>query len=216
MLLSLMKKDFLLVKKYLIVMFAAAVALPVFIKIKTEVMMTGGFFAFFISTLYILFILFNSVSMLEFKYKASALLCATPYTRNALVVSKYLFLLVLFIGTFILYTATALLIPSRMDMLSLSDFGTSFFIVTIIFSILIPVQYYFGFDKARYVFFFSIFLVPFVSPVIIKYIQANDFGFQLTLPVPSVVQDLLPLVLALAIGAVSLIASIRIYEKKNL
>lgn len=214
MLLHLVKKDSLLVKKYLIIMFAAAIILPVFIKIRTESLAGGGFLAFFISTLFIQFLLFNSVSMLEYKYKGSALLCATPYTRNALVISKYIFLLIMFAGCYILYTLTALLIPKQLDMLSLSDLGISFMILSVVFSIMLPVQYHFGFEKAKYIFFFCIFITPFVSPVIMKYIESGSVDFRLS--ANETIQDLAPFVLALVAGIISMLVSIRIYANKNL
>jgi len=216
MLLNLVKKDSLLVKKYMILMFVAAIILPVFIKMKMEFLASGGFLAFFISTLYILFLTFSSVSMSEFKHKGSALLCATPYGRAAIIRSKYLFLLLLFIGCSILYTVTSWLVPQQMGMLSLAEFAYCFLILTVVFSIMIPVQYRLGFEKARYMFSISIFVVPFIVPVLLKYMQANDISFRWTLPVPAIVQGLLPIVLALAISVISMTATIRIYEKQNL
>lgn len=216
MLLNLVKKDFLLVKKYLIIMFVAAIVLPVFIRMKTNFLIDGGALSFFISTLFIQFLIFNSVSMLEYKYKGSALLCATPYRRNALVISKYLFLLIMFVCCYILYTMTSLLIPKQLNLLSFSDLGFSFLTLTTIFSIMIPVQYRFGFEKAKYIFFFGVFITPFITPVIVEYIQANHFNFQITLSAPQIILDLLPIALALIMGSISMIASMRIYEKKNL
>lgn len=216
MVLNLVKKDSLLVKKYLILMVVAGIALPVFIKLKTVSLAGGGFLAFFISTLFIQFIIFNSVSLLEYKYKGSALLSATPYGRNALVQSKYLFLLLLFVGCCILYTLTALLIPNQMDMLSISDLGNSFLIVSLVFSIMIPVQYRFGFEKSKYIFFFSIFITPFIAPVLMQIAQARNFSIPVAVPGPQIVQDLAPFVLALAVGIASMLVSMRIFGKMSL
>jgi len=216
MLLNLVKKDFLLVKKYSILMFIAAIALPVFISMKLPTPINGGILSFLISTLFIQFLMFNSVSMLEYKYKGSALLCATPYKRNTLVMAKYLFLLVIFAGCCILFTITAKFLPKQMERLSLGEIGLSFLILTVAFSIMVPVQYRFGFEKAKYIFFFSIFLTPFVLPVIAEYIQTNHFSFPMTLPGPQIIQDFTLFLLALTIGMISMMASTRIYSKQNL
>ena len=90
MLLHLVKKDFLLSKKYWIVLLVAAILLPVFI--QTKLVSGGEFLSFSLSTLYIVFLLFSTVSMMEDKYKGAALLCTTPYTRNALVKLYWLWL----------------------------------------------------------------------------------------------------------------------------
>jgi ABC-2 type transport system permease protein len=91
MLFNLVKKDFILAKKYLLLLIAIAVVVQIFITIKVN-FSSGGFLGFFITVLYFEFMLFNTVSMLEDKYKGSALLCTTPYTRNTLVKAKYLFI----------------------------------------------------------------------------------------------------------------------------
>lgn len=75
MLFHLVKKDFLLAKKHLAFMLGVAFVLPVFISSKLPV--SGSFLAFFISWLYFVYLLFNTVSMIEYKYKGAALLCAT-------------------------------------------------------------------------------------------------------------------------------------------
>jgi hypothetical protein len=216
MLLNLVKKDALLVKKYLLIMSAAAVVLPLFIKAKTDLLAGGGFLAFFISTLFIQFIIFNSISMIEYKYKGSALLSATPYGRAALVRSKYLFLLILFACCYVLYTLTAMFIVKSLELLSLSDVTGSFLILTVVFSTIIPVQYRFGFEKSKFIFFFSIFITPFLAPIILKFVQDNNISFRLALPSPQFVQELVPILLALVIGVMSMVAAIRIYEKQNL
>ncbi|MBN3526479.1 ABC-2 transporter permease [Paenibacillus apiarius] len=215
MLFHLVKKDFLLSKRYLKVMLIASFAIPIFMTFKVD-FISGGFFPFFLSTLYIQYLLFNSVSMFEYKYKGAALLCATPYTRKALVKSKYLFLLTIFVCCYIVYTITALLISGKIEMLSISEFGFSLFILSIIFGAIIPIQYYFGYEKSKYIFMFFIFITPFVSPFIIKVMQTNNINFQTTLPFPKIVQDLFPCLLALAIGLLSMTISIRIYSKENL
>jgi len=216
MLFALVRKDTLLVKKYMLIMLFAAIILPVFIKLKTDFLVSGGAFAFFMSTLFIQYILFNSVSTVEYKYKGSILLSATPYGRKAQVQSKYLFLMLLFISCYLLYTLTALLFPRQMELLSLADLGSSLLILALVFSILIPVQYKFGFEKAKYIFFFGIFMTPFVTPILLNYIQERDISLQLHLPLPTLANAAVPVVLALAISIISMKVATRIYEKQNL
>lgn len=215
MLYHLVKKDFLLAKKHLLIMLIIAVVMPVFIVFRVD-FIRGGFFPFFLSTLYVQYLLFNSVSMLEYKYKGSAILCATPYTRKALVKSKYLFMITIFVCCYMIYTITALLTAGRVETLSIAEFGLSFFILSIIFGTLIPVQYHFGYEKSKYAFMIFVFITPFVFPAIIKSFQTNNIGFQESLPVPQMVQNWFPCLLALVIGFISMNVSVHIYSKKNL
>ncbi|GAA3412557.1 ABC-2 transporter permease [Paenibacillus hodogayensis] len=215
MMMHLVKKDFLLAKKYWIVMLIASVALPVFIHIKLG-FMAQGFLTFFLSTLYILYLLFSTVSMIEYKYRGSTFLCATPYTRQKIVKSKYYFALTIFIGCYMLYTVTAFVAPVQMDVLGPADIGWSFLIITVIFGAIIPVQFYFGYEKSKYIFMFFVFLMPFVFPTVLKSFQASGAGLAVTLPGYPLVQDALLALLALLIGRISMEVSVRIYANKNL
>lgn len=215
MLLHLVKKDFLLAKKYWIVMIAIAVAMPVFLHIKAG-FIAGQFFGFFLSTLYIVFLLFNTVSMMEYKYKGSALLCAAPYTREAIVKAKYAFALAIFVGCYILYTLIALLVPFDMELLRFSEIGGAFFILSVIFGAVIPIQYRFGYEKSRLIFMCLIFFTPFVLPSVMKMLQQDGLGFHLALPFPQTVQDVLLVGAALFIGWISMGISVRIYSEQSL
>ncbi|CAH0121916.1 MULTISPECIES: ABC-2 transporter permease [unclassified Paenibacillus] len=215
MLFHLVKKDFLLTKKYWIVMLIAAVVLPLFLHSRID-FIAGGFLPFFLSTLYIVYLLFSTVLMMEYKYRGSALLCATPYTRKYIVRAKYLFVLTVFTGCYVLYTLTALIPPLGIDLLDLSAFGWAFFINAVIFGVLIPVQYRFDYEKLKYIFFFLIFLMPFVLPAVMKVLQHEGTGFRFSLPFTPFVQDLFLIVLGLVIGGISMRVSVRIYSKKNL
>ncbi|WP_246028025.1 ABC-2 transporter permease [Paenibacillus xylaniclasticus] len=197
-------------------MLIAAIALPVFIHRKITFFSEAGFLPFFLSSLYIIFLLFSTVSMMEDKYRGAAHLCATPYMRNAIVRSKYLFIIAIFVGCYIIYTLTALFSPIKISMLSLSDIGQAFFIITIVFGVIIPVQYRFGYDKSRYILFFLIFLTPFVLPSIVKLLQNNGVTVGDLLSYPQSVTGLLLVLIALIVGFISLRISTRIYSNTSL
>lgn len=213
MIYHLVKKDLFLAKKYWIVLFIAALVLPVFI--QTKLLAGSEFLSFFLSTLFIVYLLFNSVSMAEDKFRGAAYLCATPYTRNKLVLSKYVLIVLLFGGCFILYMLTALLSPIEMRFLNLYDIGLAMLILHIAFGIIIPVQYRFGYEKSKYIFFFMIFLTPFVMPNVVKVLQNNNIDFA-AIPISQPMQGLLFVLLACAVGAISLSLSSRIYASHDL
>ncbi|WP_213527941.1 ABC-2 transporter permease [Paenibacillus sp. J31TS4] len=214
MLIPLLKKDFLLAKKYWVIMMIAAIVFPVFI--QTKLILGEVFLSFFLSTLYIVFLLFSTVSMVEEKYRGAALLCTTPYTRKALVKSKYLFIISIFVGCYIFYTLTVLLSPIKIGMLDLYDIGRTFLIITAVFGIAIPVQYRFGYEKTRYIFFFFIFVTPFILPNIMKLLQNNESTVRDLISFPGPILGLLLVGAALVIGGISLNLSIQIYSKKDL
>lgn len=212
---NLVKKDLLLAKNYLIYMMFLAIGGPLFIEMKIG-SVGGGFLGFLISVLFVEYMLFSTVSIKEDKYKGSALLCATPYTRSALVKAKYLFILVIFICCYIIYTITASLAPVHLEMLNVFTIGVSFLILTAYLGVVIPAQYQFGYEKIKYISFFIIFIVPFVFPGIVKWWHSNNNYHQITFPFPQIIQDLTPGILALVIGFISMLISINIYSKKEL
>lgn len=81
MLLSLVKKDFILVKKYVLFMAVVCFLLPVFLLSRLPEF--AGPLTFFISVVYSIFLLLQYVFLKEYQSpKASLLLCASPYPRG--------------------------------------------------------------------------------------------------------------------------------------
>jgi hypothetical protein len=215
MLFNLVKKDFILAKKYWLLMLAFAIGAPIYVETQTHTM-SGGLLGFLVTVLLSEYMIFNSVSMAEDKYKGSALLSATPYTRKTLIKAKYLFILGIFVGCYILYTITAFLLPSYMVTLNLLSLGISFLIVAIYYGFIVPLQYRFGYEKVRYISFFAIFIVPFLFPYIWIWFQSRNIDWQTIFLFPSVIQELLLFLLALLIGLISMLVTIRIYSQKDL
>jgi ABC-2 type transport system permease protein len=216
MLFNLVKKDFILTKKYLLLMVIAVIGESIFLQSKIYSVNDGGFLTFFLITFITLVILFNQVAMSEDKYKGAALLCATPYTRNALVKAKYLLLLVIFICCYIIYTATAYLAPIHMKMPSISVIGISLLITTIFFGIYLPVLYQFGYEKTKFAWNIIFILPCFALPLLGKYFISSGIRFQSIPSFPPTIQALFPGFLALVIGYISMIVSTHIYSKKDL
>lgn len=215
MLFNLVRKDFLLAKKYLLFSIIFSVISPIFITIKIN-SSSQGFWGFLITVIFLEYMLFNTVSMSEDKYKGAMLICTTPYTRSALVKAKYIFILMIFICTYIIYTITALAVPIDINQLNIFNLGISFLIVTIYFGITIPIQYKFGYEKIRYATFTFMFILPFVLPNIVNWFQSNHIIYSNIIPFSQIAQTLICYLFSVAIGFISMILSIHIYSKKDL
>ncbi|MFD0713111.1 ABC-2 transporter permease [Paenibacillus sp. GCM10027626] len=216
MLLNLIRKDFLLIKKYIPIMFIIAVVVPFYLNTRAAgTFMEGSFFNFFLTTLYIQYLMFNSVSLAEYKNKGNALLCALPYTRKAFITSKYCFLLIIFIGCLLIYSAVTLLVLGQTAMLSIAQIVLSFSLLSFVFSLLIPAQIHFGYEKSKFIFAVFIVATPFVMPQIIKLLQQNNASMPAA---ASGLQsfDVLMLVAALVALIVSHQVSNRFYGMKSL
>lgn len=215
MLINLVKKDFLLIKKYLILFILFAAVAPVYLDWRSASSSENSLILFLVIFVVEL-TLYLQISKLEDQYKGSALLCATPYTRNTFIEAKYLFLLIVFIGMMIIQIMTSFIVPSITDGLTIKTVGITFLTLSLLFGILIPVQIKIGYDKAKLIFLVIIFFVPFILSPFVRWVQTLPFHLTLTLPLPQVVQTWLPCILGFVIGFVSMFISLKIYAKKDL
>ncbi|MEV2281658.1 ABC-2 transporter permease [Paenibacillus larvae] len=215
MLINIVKKDLILVKKYLFIMLIFTTAAPLYLSSKLE-FSSSGFIGFLLTVIIMEYILFMYVSKFEDKYKGAALICATPYTRNAFVKAKYLFIFVLFICSVIIHIITVSIAPSSMERLNIHTFGITFLVLSIFFGILIPVQFKFGYDKTRLISFVFVFLTPFILPVLIKWLQSHPVSLNTTLPFPQAIRAWVPCLISFVIGFISMFVSLKIYAKKDL
>ena len=110
MVLSLLKKDFLIVKKYVLIMFFFIILIPPVMRWRTPEF--TGILGFILSVIFSVFMLLQYVSLKEYQFpKAATLLCATPFSRKAMVLSKYIFCMAIYVICCIVYEVETLLIP---------------------------------------------------------------------------------------------------------
>jgi hypothetical protein len=214
MILYLVKKDFLLIKKYLILTVLVAFGIPLFVASQVPELM--GLAAFLVTVIFTAYMPLQSVSLAETKYpKATTLLCTTPYTRSAMIKARYLFFLILFVFCCIAYAVLSLVIP-RIKMLSVMDIILSFLIFSVVFGAYIPLQYKFGFEKMKYVLMAMLFATSFLMASIIKSFMRASINLDVFGNLPLPIHYTAWLVVALIVVSISLSASIRIFEAKEL
>ncbi|MBZ9607530.1 ABC-2 transporter permease [Clostridium estertheticum] len=212
MLVHLVKKDILLIKKYLLLLVTFPFAIPLFMMIQPS--QFWGLSAFLLSVIFSVFMLYQYVLMAEMKYpKAEALLCSTPYSRSSLVKARYAFLLLIFAYCCVAYNVLALLFV-KIEYLTPYNYLIALLISVILFGVYTPVQYKFGFEKTKYFFMILIMGTPFLLTVLIKANIKLDFTVLSAMPI--LVQYLIPIVAIIAILFISMNISINIYSKKEL
>jgi len=212
MLLHLVKKDILLIKKYLPVIMLIPFAIPVMIMIQVSQLL--GLSAFVMSVIFTVFMLYQYVLMAEMKYpKAEALLCATPYSRSTLVKARYVFLLSSFAYCGAAYNILALLF-AKIEYLTSSSYLIALLISVILFGVYTPIQYKLGIEKTKYFFMIVMMGTPFLLTLLTKVNIKLDFTGLSAMPI--LVQYLIPIVAIIAILFISMNVSIKIYSKKEL
>lgn len=218
MLLTLVKKDFLLIKKYLLILVVLPFAVPLIVIIQAshliQVFPNVGLIGFVLSVIFTLFMLYQYVLMAEMKYpKAEALLCSTPYSRSTQVKSRYAFLLLIFVYCCVAYNVLALLI-AKIEYLTPFSYLVTLLISVILFGIYAPIQYKLGFEKTKYFFIIVIMGMPLLFTILTKVNINLDFT-RLTL-IPIFMQYMILIVAIIAILFISINISIKIYSKKEL
>lgn len=199
---ALIKKDFMLLKKYVLFIIVIMFALPAALAAKSnEVNMVRSTLAFAFEVIYSEFLICRYLAMKEYQYpKTASFLCTLPYTRNMQVGSKYLIYFIVFAFCCTAYWIDTLFVPNLIR-LSSDLVIPVLFAVSILYSIYMPVQYKFGYDKSKLIFMFL--FIAKANTTMIMEVLSN-----ITIPVM--------LILTLAALALSVMVSAKIFNGKEL
>ena len=209
---NLVMKDFLIVKKYLLTMIVIVIGLPLFILWRIPQFV--GTASFLMAFTFSAFMLCQSVALAETKYpKADALLCSTPYSRSSIVISKYIFFIVLFLFAIGIYSALSLVV-SQIEMLSIYSIVFIFLITNTMYCIYMPFQVKFGYEKTKYGFMIILFLISFGLPTL--HMAGVKIDSSLLLDFSPLLQLMLMSLAIIVILSVSILISIKIYCNKEL
>lgn len=212
MILNLVKKDFLLIKKYIFMMMLMIIAIPFFVMWRIPGLL--GIVTFLIIVIFSEFILYQYILIEEMKYpKASALLCASPYLRRDIVIARYIFLLLIFIYCCIVYNIIAIFLL-KTKYLTPVHMLAALLILVILFGIYTPIQYRFGYEKTKYFFYIIILITPFLMPTLGK--MNISSAFMKAMELSAIFQSLILLILSILILIISVLLSVKIYAKKDL
>ena len=171
MLFHLVKKEFLIVKKYVLIMLIAAILIPPVMRWRTPEF--AGTFGFILSVIFSIFMLLQYVSLKEYQFpKAATLLCATPFSRSMMVLSKYIFCMIIYIACCIIFGIETLLIPG-LGTWDIGLFILMFFVTSVFIGIYLPVQYKLGYEKTKFAVAVIIVASPFITPVLMRMDTVN-------------------------------------------
>lgn len=174
MLFHLIRKDIIIVKKYVLIMVIAAIAIPPFMLWRAPEY--TGILGFILSIMFSVFMLLQYVSLKEYQFpKAATLLCATPFSRKMMVLSKYIFCIAMYMTCCIIFGIETLFIPG-LGTFDVKICMLMFLVVSVFISIYLPVQYKFGYEKTKFSFVVVIMASPFIFPQLLKMENINiDF-----------------------------------------
>lgn len=211
MLFNLIKKDILIVKKYVLIMLVAAVLIPPFMLWSAPEY--TGVLGFMLSVIFCVFMLLQYVSLKEYQFpKAATLLCATPFSRNMIVLSKYIFCIAIFVFCCIIYAIETLVIPG-LGTVDMTLFLLMLLVTSVFIGVYLPVQYKLGYEKTKFAFVAVIMASPCILPQLMKMDNVN-LNF-LSMYSPLLVCGSV-LLLSCIVLMVSVILSVTFYGKTDL
>lgn len=205
---ALIKKDVMLLKKYVPFIIVILFALPVAFAAKSsEVNAAQTTLAFAFEVIYSEFLICRYLAMKEYQYpKAASFLCTLPYTRNMQVASKYLIYLIVFVFCCVAYWVDTLFVPN-LAKLNSGLIIPVLFAVSVLYSIYMPVQYQFGYDKSKLIFMFLMIVFP---------LLVANANMAMVMEILSGITFPVMLISALAALALSVMVSVKIFNGKEL
>lgn len=211
MLFALIKKEFLIVKKYVLIMAAAAALIPPFMRWRTPEF--TGAFGFILSVFFSVFMLLQYVSLKEYLFpKASSLLCAAPFSRHMMVFSKYIFCVTIYVFCCLIFGIETLIAP-QLGTFDIKLFSLMFLVISVFIGVYLPVQYKLGYEKTKFAILVVIMASPFILPLLMRIENRNlNFlsGFSPYLVYSGVV------LIGFGILAISTLISVKIYDNADL
>ena len=205
---GLIKKDVMLLKKYVPFIIVILFALPVALAAKSsEVNAAQTTLAFAFEVIYSEFLICRYLAMKEYQYpKAASFLCTLPYTRNMQVASKYLIYLIVFVFCCVAYWVDTLFVPN-LAKLNSGLIIPVLFAASVLYSIYMPVQYQFGYDKSKLIFMFLMIVFP---------LLVANANMAMVMEILSGITFPVMLISALAALALSVMVSVKIFNGKEL
>ena len=212
MLLQLVKKDFLIVNKYVLLMIAVCVVFPLFLIWRSPEY--AGILGFVLITIFSIFMLLQYVSLKETQYpKASTLLCALPFSRKDIVLSKYIFCILIYFACSLIFGLETLLFPQLRNV-GYELPALSFLVISVVLGIYLPVQYKLGYEKTKMFFVVLIMASPFLFAKSLE-IETNFIAEVLSERNPIALLAAC-LIISMVILIISSVISTGIYKKADL
>lgn len=220
MIMNLVRKDFMLVRKYVYIMLAVTIAAPPLLlkqmRPEKSVVDMFGTIVFFLVLFMIILLLSSSVSLVDETYKKGcAYLCTTPYSGSQIVISKYVFTYIVFCVYCIIYKLESLILPDYTVTPGFALITASFAVISIFRCVLIPLEYRFGYEKAKYIIMLLIIGTPFISSMFLDGLDLTKIDFSKIINMNLTLKCVLVAGI-IAINGASIAISCKIFNNKDL
>ncbi len=214
-LIVLLRKDITLDKANLIIVILLSIGIPVYISYSLQSLRLqkgADFVSLFLSSFFCFFMSLSKLGLIEDKYKGTAYLTLTPISRKDIVLSKYVFLLLVFLISLAGYGVSYLATPS-LQPLSFAAVVTVWTANILFLSFYVPLELKLGYENMKYYITAVAVISPFLIGLIGKYGGASIF--QRFMEEAGSILPIMMMFSFILIGA-SYFVSVRVFYKKDL
>lgn len=214
-LIVLLRKDITLDKANLVIVILLSIGIPIYMSFPLQnsgLQKGADFVSLLLSSFFCFFMSLSKLGMIEDKYRGTAYLTLTPINRRDVVLSKYVFLLLVFLISLIGYGVSYLVTPF-LQPLSITAIVTVWTANILFLSFYIPLELKVGYENVKYYITGVTVISPFLIGLLGRYGGASIFqrfmeGTGNILPIM--------MVFSFVLIAVSYYVSVRIFDKKDL
>lgn len=219
MIANLVRKDFLLVKKFFLAYLGITILVPLLVMItmkNTTPVQEIGTFVFLYMVIVMELSFMQAVAAEEEKSSKAVELLAAPYPRKSYVIAKYICYLIFYGGCLFVYSIIATVYPG-FDFLNISGVLAVFLAGATLYGIYMTVVIKYGATRAWLVFFIAI-LFASLGPTIVTHVFRTEVKLILSLMqrIPGMMISVILGIAGMGVFLISVIISIRIFVKKEL
>lgn len=214
-LIVLLRKDITLDKANLVIVILLSIGIPIYMSfpLQNSVLQKGAdFVSLLLSSFFFFFMSLSKLGQIEDKYRGTAYLTLTPINRRDIVLSKYVFLLLVFLINLVGYGVSYLVTPFLRQPLSFTAVVSVWTANTLFLSFYIPLELKVGYENVKYYITAVTVISPFLIGLIGRYGGASIFQRFIE------VENILPIMMVFSfiLIAVSYYVSVRIFNTKDL
>lgn len=210
MIFNLIKKDIIVIKKYILLLLIFSTATPILYSIFSVDISNKLIYT--VVCIYTSAMTLQYLSLNEYKYtKANKILLVTSYKKRDIIISKYIVLFLMSVISTLIYVTESIFYNS-LEKLRFEDITITFSIILLFISITIPFEYKYGYEKTKYIFMIIILIVPIALGYIGKYVgEMSNFISS------KVLINIIPiLIIVIIITFISIFISIKTYNSQDI
>ena len=214
-LINLVIKDFLLIKKYNMIMLLFTIVVPIFISYNTPEFQDNGMILYVLLSLMLTFMTYHMIAMEEMKQKGMIYVQSTPMSNGFIGLSKFVVVFIWFLIISISYVILSKIDVTKVGAIKLKEILLTCILINVFYSIYIPLTFKLGYVKLQMVSAGIIFLSPLVTGLFLQKLSNGVSIFLKIVNIPNTLFTLLSIGIIVVMISISTKATSSILNSKE-